>query len=496
MRARPFFRLGWLLALLLLVACERRLIYLETPPPGGNGQASPTAERSAVLQDIVGQVETRSSSAATWRTSTLQQALIQGAELRSGTGSSAMLQLTEGSKIRVGAETTLVLSLFNPYLDSQLTSLTLETGQVWALLNGGALDVETPLGTATARGAYLHTSYNARTRVLNVMCLQGLCGFGTVLIPPGYKLVDAARNTSPEPMGIADYGDWGLNVPEATQLAYLATEAVAQGNATLPVVSTPTPSHTPIPLTPTPSATVVIFQPTVTPRPFTPIPTARVLGQHAVRPGETIFCLGRGYGVLPGAIAQANNLALPYTIYAGQTLKIPAIQWFNISPGPVCPTQFVSPYPGLPAPTATAPASASPTPPFSLLSLVIDVQCTLNCGSREGSYTLHITANASGGVQPYTFVPGRVFDVTFQHCVDGTGNVTVSSADGQTATLPWYYRDVSCVPTDTAGPPTEVPPTPIPTETPSPQPSPTDTTAPPTTAAPSDTPQATDTSTP
>jgi lysozyme len=46
-------------------------------------------------------------------------------------------------------------------------------------------------------------------------------------------------------------------------------------------------------------------------------------GVHIVRYGETLFSIGRWYGVNPWAIANANGLANPNYIYAGQRLMIP-----------------------------------------------------------------------------------------------------------------------------------------------------------------------------
>jgi LysM repeat protein len=46
-------------------------------------------------------------------------------------------------------------------------------------------------------------------------------------------------------------------------------------------------------------------------------------GYHVVRPGETLFSIGRLYGVSPWAIASANHLANANKIYIGQCLYIP-----------------------------------------------------------------------------------------------------------------------------------------------------------------------------
>jgi LysM repeat protein len=45
---------------------------------------------------------------------------------------------------------------------------------------------------------------------------------------------------------------------------------------------------------------------------------------HTVRYGETLYSIGRYYGVSAHAIARANNLYNPNRIYAGQVLYIPS----------------------------------------------------------------------------------------------------------------------------------------------------------------------------
>jgi LysM repeat protein len=85
---------------------------------------------------------------------------------------------------------------------------------------------------------------------------------------------------------------------------------------------------------------------------FTPIKALPSLGQHTVLPGETLYCIGRGYGVTPWAIAQANGLAVLARLYVGQVLSIPAVPWTPIPPGPSCAPQF-------PLSTLAAPAAVT-----------------------------------------------------------------------------------------------------------------------------------------
>jgi LysM repeat protein len=57
-----------------------------------------------------------------------------------------------------------------------------------------------------------------------------------------------------------------------------------------------------------------------------------------------LFCIGRGYGVDPYAIARANSVVNPNLIYPGQVLAIPDVPRF-LPPGPVCARQCGAPTP-------------------------------------------------------------------------------------------------------------------------------------------------------
>jgi len=69
-----------------------------------------------------------------------------------------------------------------------------------------------------------------------------------------------------------------------------------------------------------------------------------IAGEHHVAMGETLSCIGRGYGVLPKAIADTNGIDLLAELQVGQVLLIPEVKWSNISAGPICPPQFPPPF--------------------------------------------------------------------------------------------------------------------------------------------------------
>ena len=64
-----------------------------------------------------------------------------------------------------------------------------------------------------------------------------------------------------------------------------------------------------------------------------------ILGYHTVRQGETLYCIGRAYGVDPYAIAAQNGILNPGFLYVGMVLAIPNVPR-ALPAGPVCTRQF------------------------------------------------------------------------------------------------------------------------------------------------------------
>ncbi len=137
---------------------------------------------------------------------------------------------------------------------------------------------------------------------------------------------------------------------------------VAEGAAgegatpTLPPVATTTgggetaPAGTPAPGTAQAPQLVPTVAPPVTAAPqVQPTVPAQVNAQgnvvYVVKPGETLFSIGRLFGVNPYSIAAANNIPYPYIIYPGQQLIIPT---GTTPPGPTPYPPGPTPYPPKP----------------------------------------------------------------------------------------------------------------------------------------------------
>lgn len=158
--------------------------------------------------------------------------------LQSGEQSSARLDvLPDATIIRIGPNSTLRLDELAPQDHGVLTRVQLFFGQLWIVLNGGQLDVQTPNGLASVRGSYMSVSFDDQSQRLQVTCLEGHCHVenesGSLDLTNGQKAAWSAGEqlpAQPQPMTAADYGDWRHHVPEAENLIpdILPTQAAPQ----------------------------------------------------------------------------------------------------------------------------------------------------------------------------------------------------------------------------------------------------------------------------
>jgi LysM repeat protein len=352
----------------ILSACAR------TPTPTAAPPASTPDARSAAVSEIVNVVEARAAEAEAFAPVSLGYTLQAGGGVRTGVASKARLDFNDGSIVRLAESSTFVMLAAAATDLGLIARLQLEAGKLWVSLMGGTLEVETPVGVAAVRGSFAVIHYrpgdpgDPDDDLLVLDCLEGSCAAQN-------ENVDASLGNL-ERVVLNRVASLRLPLTSADVEAFLIENPESQGlsptlTAAPPATDTPAPTATDTAV-PSPTFTATFlptatFPPTETPfltaTPIVgvPLPSAAILGQHIVRQGETLFCIGRGYGVLPDAIAQVNGLTAPYTLTLNQVLRIPAVQWTNVAPGPVCAPQFTSPFPAPSASTATPAASATTT---------------------------------------------------------------------------------------------------------------------------------------
>jgi hypothetical protein len=170
-------------------------------------------------------------------------------QLQTKEKSRASLDLTSGSIVRLGQNN--IISLDPPAAggDGVLSRLELQVGRVWVILNGGALDVNTPGGLASVRGSYMSVWVKKDSNEIIVCCLEGSCSYqnagGIVNLTTGQKIISTDTNVAPavQPMDQADIQDWQDNSPESSVIIPQVVPLVATSTPTIAptISSTPTP---------------------------------------------------------------------------------------------------------------------------------------------------------------------------------------------------------------------------------------------------------------
>jgi len=365
-RLRPIAGSGLMLAL-ALIACA-------LPGPASTPTAiqvaieeqptSAPSETSALISEIVNVVEARPADANDFTSVNDGYILDVDGQLRTGDDSKVRLDLTGGTILRLGANS--LFTVENVIPDDALVRLQLTVGKLWVSLAGGELEVATPVGSASVRGSFGVIEYNDLLDVLTLQCLEGTCVVENETLSEQLgnlqqlQVTNNGQDVVFTQLTMDDVQNFLDDNPEQgpallSTLIAASPATTAPGNATsLAPTATTLASATLIPIPIDTNTLAPPPLPTATLVPVTAPPSAPILGRHTLHPGETLFCIARAYGVPPNAIAQSNGINLNGSLRAGQILNIPSVRWRTIPPGPVCPPQFRSPFPGLPVTTNTA----------------------------------------------------------------------------------------------------------------------------------------------
>jgi hypothetical protein len=217
--------------------------------------ASTTSEaRSAILSELQNSVDARQEAAGSWQSALEGQQLEAGGGAKTGEESRVRIDITDGTLVRIAANTVFELSEFSPEVTDPFTILLLEAGRVFVQLTrapgGGTFVIETPVGSATVRGSLMSVAYDPVTGRMTITCLEGQCRLsggagGAVDLRAGEQsaIAGAGQNPAPgQPMDDAQLAEWAREFPEAaTALALVA--ALPRATA----IPTPIPTSTPAP---------------------------------------------------------------------------------------------------------------------------------------------------------------------------------------------------------------------------------------------------------
>ncbi len=261
--------------------------------------------RTAVLNDIVGNVLSGPAGGGKDLPVSNGQNLSEGSQVQTGKDSKAKINLSDGTILRLRPDTLVTLDRLAGDPNNPFTRLLLALGKVFVILKSGQLELQSPAGVATVTGSFMSVEYQAGTQTVLVTCLEGNCTLrndqgGTALTTGQAASLASAAGASPvlRWMTTDEIQAWLADNPEAQAVAPAALTALptATGTdtATPTATTTPTASATatnqpsatatssstatrrPRPTstyTPPPSPTPVPPSPTLVPPSATPSPT-------------------------------------------------------------------------------------------------------------------------------------------------------------------------------------------------------------------------------
>lgn len=175
----------------------------------------------ATFSEIQGQVQSRPDVDAAFSPVTDGATLAPGGQAQTGEDGRARLTLPDGSIVRMAENTEFQLNESESGLNGLLHRLRLEFGQLWIILSGQALEVDTPSGVASVRGSYMSVFYDPATGLLYITCLEGECSLTnageTVILTAGQSATIGGLDEAPVAgvMTAEDFDAWLEYNPEA-----------------------------------------------------------------------------------------------------------------------------------------------------------------------------------------------------------------------------------------------------------------------------------------
>ncbi|MBI3158824.1 MAG: FecR domain-containing protein [Chloroflexi bacterium] len=242
---------------MILAACGQK-------PAGDTAQRPPL---TASLSEIQGLVEAKQAGEDAFTQVAEGFVLQVKSQIQTGADGKVRLDISDGTILRLGPSTAFTFNGEEETSAGFLTKVQVQAGQLFIILSGGALEVDTPAGVASVRGSYMEVRIDEATGQIIITCLEGDCSAetegGTVSFSAGQTAVINSEDLPPElrDMTPEEVLNWLQNNPEATVVIVPLTATVAARATDTPEepeepTSTFTPvssaTNTPIPPTDTP----------------------------------------------------------------------------------------------------------------------------------------------------------------------------------------------------------------------------------------------------
>ncbi|MBN2045371.1 MAG: DUF3048 C-terminal domain-containing protein [Anaerolineales bacterium] len=192
--------------------------------------ASAPAGPSAVMSEISGDVAFRLNKATAFDSPMDGSELFLNAQVQTGSDGRVRLDFADGTLVRVTPNSLFTLTEIEERNDGLFKRLSLGAGQMWIVLNGGSLEVETASGVASVRGSYLMVTFDPDTGNIRITCLEGTCALKVngeeVVLGAGEKAEFTGSGIEAGLMSQEDIQAWLDSTPEAELVLHLVPAAV------------------------------------------------------------------------------------------------------------------------------------------------------------------------------------------------------------------------------------------------------------------------------
>lgn len=181
----------------------------------------PTPSRRAEISQVEPLALARASAAVEFSVAAPGITLPVGGEAQTGEKGRARLDLApDGTIIRLAPNTHFALSKLDEEAGNPFTDLELFFGQLYIILSGGELQVQTPGGVASVRGSMMSVSYDPHAETMTVTCLEGHCSLrnegGRIELVAGQAadIVNGVLGRGPRDLTDGELYGWLENAPE------------------------------------------------------------------------------------------------------------------------------------------------------------------------------------------------------------------------------------------------------------------------------------------
>ncbi len=195
----------------------------ETVTATAKPKATETAvpEREAVLSEVENDVLARALSSVALIPASDGMSIHETGGVETSDASRVRVDLLpDASIVRVGPNSSFTVLAVTEEEGEPVTTFELLFGQIYILLNGGSLDVQTASGTASVRGSLMGVTYSPGQKRATVTCLDGHCAIRDadeeleITAGQAADFINGELEDAPRFMYFEELGLWMLSNPD------------------------------------------------------------------------------------------------------------------------------------------------------------------------------------------------------------------------------------------------------------------------------------------